>query len=110
MRDTVATEGLLLRDLQTDDLDALLEVLGDPAAMRYYPASFDRDGVTAWIEWARRSYRENGFGLWAVIRRSDGRFLGDCGLMLDALARTHPRQEPGAVEALVARAGSGHAW
>ena len=32
--------------------------------------------------WARGSYRDNGFGLWAVIRRSDGRFLGDCGPML----------------------------
>ena len=25
---------------------------------------------------------DNGFGLWAVVRRSDGRFLGDCGPML----------------------------
>jgi RimJ/RimL family protein N-acetyltransferase len=82
MGDRVWTERLLLRDLEPDDLDALLEVLGDPIAMRYYPVPFDRDGVAAWIEWARRSYRENGFGLWAVIRRSDGRFLGDCGPML----------------------------
>jgi [ribosomal protein S5]-alanine N-acetyltransferase len=50
--------------------------------MRHYPAAFERDGVVAWIEWARLSYRENGFGLWAVVRRSDGRFLGDCGPML----------------------------
>lgn len=85
MRDTVATERLLLRHLEPKDLDALFEVLGDPVAMRYYPAPFDRDGVAAWIEWARRSYRENGFGLWAVIRRSDGRFLGDCGPMLQSV-------------------------
>ena len=65
-----------------DDLDALFEVLGDPVAMRYYPAPFDRDRVAAWIEWARQSCREHGFGLWAVIRRSDGQFLGDCGPML----------------------------
>jgi len=50
--------------------------------MRHYPAPFDRERVAAWIEWARTSYREHGFGLWAVIRRSDGRFLGDCGPML----------------------------
>jgi RimJ/RimL family protein N-acetyltransferase len=50
--------------------------------MRYYPAPFDRDGVANWIEWARRSYLENGFGLWAIIRRSDGRLIGDCGPML----------------------------
>ena len=82
MQDIVTTERLGLRELEPDDLDALSQVLGDPVAMRYYPAPFDRNRVAAWIEWARRSYRENGFGLWAVIRRSDGRFLGDCGPML----------------------------
>jgi ribosomal-protein-alanine N-acetyltransferase len=82
MRDMVATERLLLRELELDDRDALMEILGDPVAMRYYPTPFDRDAVAAWIEWARRSYEENGFGLWAVVRRSDGRFLGDCGPML----------------------------
>jgi RimJ/RimL family protein N-acetyltransferase len=82
VRDIVATERLLLRELELDDVDALFEVLGDPEAMRYYPAPFDREGIAAWIERARLSYRENGFGLWAVIRRSDGRFLGDCGPML----------------------------
>jgi RimJ/RimL family protein N-acetyltransferase len=76
------TERLLLRDLEPDDLEALYEVLGDPVAMRYYSAPFDRDRVATWIEWARGSYRDSGFGLWAVIRRSDGRFLGDCGPML----------------------------
>jgi ribosomal-protein-alanine N-acetyltransferase len=78
----IRTERLLLRDLEPDDLEALFEVLGDPVAMRYYPAPFDRDRVAAWIESACRSYRDNGFGLWAVTRRSDGRFLGDCGPML----------------------------
>jgi RimJ/RimL family protein N-acetyltransferase len=60
MQDMVVTERLRLRELQPDDLDALLEVLGDPLAMRYYPAPFDRGGVAAWIEWARQSYREMG--------------------------------------------------
>jgi [ribosomal protein S5]-alanine N-acetyltransferase len=78
----VATDRLLLRELELDDVDALHEVLGDPGSMRYYPAPFDREGVAAWIQRARQSYSENGFGLWAVIRRSDGRFLGDCGPML----------------------------
>jgi [ribosomal protein S5]-alanine N-acetyltransferase len=76
------TERLTLRELVPDDVDALFEVLGDPVAMRYYPAPFDRDKVADWIEWARASYSEHGFGLWAVIRRSDGRCLGDCGPML----------------------------
>jgi [ribosomal protein S5]-alanine N-acetyltransferase len=63
-------------------MEPLLEVLGDPAAMRYYPAPFAPAQVRGWIARARESYRTNGFGLWAVIRRSDERFLGDCGPML----------------------------
>src|SRR6476660_4214327 len=82
MRDIVMTERLLLRQLELDDVDPLFELLGDPDAMRYSTALFDSDGVVGWIDWARKSYYENGFGLWAVIRRSDGRFLGDCGPML----------------------------
>jgi ribosomal-protein-alanine N-acetyltransferase len=82
MRHIFTTERLVLRELELDDVDALFEILGDPDAMRYYPAPFDREGVVGWIEWARRSYVENGFGLWAVIRRTDGRFLGECGPML----------------------------
>jgi RimJ/RimL family protein N-acetyltransferase len=82
MRKVLETERLILRELETEDVDGLLEVLGDPVAMRHYPAPFDQDRVAGWIEWARRSCRDNGFGLWAVIRRSDGRFLGDCGPML----------------------------
>ena len=76
------TERLILREFEPNDVDRLLEVLGDRVAMRYYPAPFDRDRVTDWIEWAHQSYQDHGFGLWAVIRRSDGRFLGDCGPML----------------------------
>jgi len=76
------TERLSLRELEPGDVDALAGVLSDPIAMQYYPAPFERERVVAWIDWARASYEANGFGLLAVIRRSDGRFLGDCGPML----------------------------
>lgn len=77
-----------LRELVPEDAGALAEVLSDPVAMRFYPASFDRAKVAGWIEWSRRSYRNSGFGLWAVIRRSDGRFLGDCGPVLQPVEDT----------------------
>ncbi len=82
------TERLRLRELAPDDLDALAEVLSDPIAMRHYPAPFDRDKIAGWIEWSRQSYRDNGFGLWAVIRSADGRFLGDCGPVLQPVEGT----------------------
>jgi RimJ/RimL family protein N-acetyltransferase len=83
--DIFVADRLLLRELDLDDVDSLFEVLGDPVSMSYYSAPFDRDRVATWIEGARLSYNENGFGLWAVIRRSDGRFLGDCGPMLQSV-------------------------
>lgn len=76
------TDRLRLRELTLDDLDDLLGVLGDPIAMEHYPAPKTRDETAAWIAWARASYEEHGFGLWAVERLADGAFLGDCGPML----------------------------
>ena len=80
--DVLTTDRLRLRRLTLADTDDLLEVLGDPVAMAYYPAAKDREGVAAWIRWASDSYQEDGFGLWAIERTTDGAFLGDCGPML----------------------------
>jgi RimJ/RimL family protein N-acetyltransferase len=85
LRQILETERVSLRELETADVDGLAVVLSDPVAMRYYPAPFDRDGVVAWIGRAQASYAEHGFGLWAVAAKSDGRFLGDCGPMLQSV-------------------------
>jgi ribosomal-protein-alanine N-acetyltransferase len=75
------TSRLYLRELVLDDVDNLLEIFADPQAMWAYPATKTRIETEAWIRWAQASYTENGWGLWAIIRSSDDRFLGDCGPM-----------------------------
>ncbi|MDD4500571.1 MAG: GNAT family N-acetyltransferase, partial [Bacteroidales bacterium] len=35
-----------------------------------------------WIERNIERYNNDGFGLWAVIRKADNQFLGDCGITL----------------------------
>lgn len=75
------TERLTLRELTPDDVDGLLEIFSDPEAMWAYPSTKDRAEVEAWVRRAMASYRAYGWGLWAVVRREDGRFLGDCGPM-----------------------------
>lgn len=75
------TPRLTLRQLTLDDIDGLLEIFADPLAMWAYPSTKSRAETEAWIRWAQASYDANGWGLWAVIRRRDGRFLGDCGPM-----------------------------
>jgi RimJ/RimL family protein N-acetyltransferase len=79
------TERLRLRELDLADTDSLLEIFSDPEAMRYYPSTKDREATQGWIRWCLKSYRENGFGLWAIERVTDGAFLGDCGLMLQPI-------------------------
>jgi len=76
------TERLALRQFTSGDVDNLMQIFGDPAAMRFYPAPFDREKTAGWIRWSLDSCEKNGFGLWAVIRKQDQLFLGDCGPML----------------------------
>ena len=74
------TERLLLREFFPNDVDALALVLSDHGTMRFYPAALDRAGVAAWIERNRRRYTEAGHGLWAMVLKSSGEVVGDCGL------------------------------
>jgi RimJ/RimL family protein N-acetyltransferase len=74
------TERLFLRELQPSDLADLAGVLGDAETMRFYPHPKSREETMAWIEWSRRSYADNGFGLWGVVLKEDGNLVGDCGL------------------------------
>jgi RimJ/RimL family protein N-acetyltransferase len=78
----LTTARLRLRELTLDDTDDMLAILGDPETMWAYPATRDRAETEGWIRWALDSYDANGWGLWAVIRREDGKFLGDCGPMM----------------------------
>ncbi|MFL5779432.1 MAG: GNAT family N-acetyltransferase [Chloroflexota bacterium] len=78
----IETPRLLLRELTLGDVAGLLEIFGDPDATWAYRSTKTRAETEAWIHWATASYAENGWGLWAIERRDDGRFLGDCGPML----------------------------
>jgi len=74
------TERLLLREFVPGDADALATVISDPETMRFYPQPPDRAGVESWIERNRRRYRDDGHGLWAMVLKSSGDVIGDCGL------------------------------
>lgn len=78
----IETERLLLREYTREDFDALYPILSDPVTMQHYPRPYDEAGVRRWIEWNLTNYREYSFGLWAVILKETGEFIGDCGLTL----------------------------
>jgi [ribosomal protein S5]-alanine N-acetyltransferase len=76
----LSTPRLILREFTADDVDALALVVSDPETMKHYPAPMDRAGVEAWIARNMRRYVEHGHGLWAMVLKSTGEMIGDCGL------------------------------
>jgi [ribosomal protein S5]-alanine N-acetyltransferase len=83
------TSRLVLREFVPQDVDALAAVLGDPVAMQYYPAPFDRKGVEEWIERNRERYQREGYGLWAMLLKDSGELIGDCGCALQEVEGTN---------------------
>ena len=88
------TARLGLRRYVAGDAAALLDVFGDEYAARFYPAMNDPLRIRKWIDWNLRNYEQHGFGLWAVERLSDGRFIGDAGLTMQTIEGV-PRHEIG---------------
>ena len=78
----IETERLMLREMCENDYYALYAVLADSDIMRHYPYKFDEACVRDWITKNIERYRIFGFGLWAVVLKSDGKVIGDCGLTI----------------------------
>ena len=78
----IETERLLLRPYTLSDFDSLYEIMSDPETMQHYPAPFDEEKTRNWITWNLDNYEKYGFGLWAVILKETGEFIGDCGITL----------------------------
>ena len=76
------TERLLLREMNQADLPALCKILQDAEVMYAYEHAFDDAEVHAWLNNQLRRYREDGFGLWAVILKETGEMIGQCGLTM----------------------------
>jgi [ribosomal protein S5]-alanine N-acetyltransferase len=75
----LSTERLSLRPLEAGDVEELHAALSDPFSMRFYPRPFDLEGTAGWIATTRDRFAQDGFGLLAVIERSTGTLVGDCG-------------------------------
>lgn len=81
------TEKLTLREFSEEDAEGLFRIYSDAETMRFLggpPASVDeeRGNIRNHIE---RFYRELGFGLWAVVLKSEARLVGRCGILLQAI-------------------------
>ncbi len=81
----LTTPRLRLRTLTPDDRASVAEALQDEKTMYAYEHAFSDAEVDAWMEKMFARYERDGFGWWAVIRRSDGAFLGQCGLSMQRI-------------------------
>ena len=74
------TDRLELRALTYDDLDELASMLADAEGLTYWGPPLSREESRWWIERNLRRYEQDGFGRCAVILRTTGELVGDCGL------------------------------
>lgn len=77
------TDRLLLRHLEPGDLASLFELYRDPETRQFFPDGTRTYEETReelhWFEHGHPHHPE--LGLWAVVERGTGAFLGRCGLL-----------------------------
>lgn len=76
------TERLYLRRLEKSDFDALCKILKDKEVMYSYEHAFSDAEVHEWLDRQLDRYAEYGFGLWAVILKTSGELIGQCGVTM----------------------------
>ncbi len=76
------TERLMLRKMTQADFSDLCKILQDEEVMYAYEGAFNDKEVQDWLDNQLRRYREDGFGLWAVILKQTGEMIGQCGLTM----------------------------
>ncbi len=74
------TKRLLLRPFAESDVEAMCRVLCDPEVMKFSMGVMAAGDVAAWIEGCVEDYARWGFGLRAVVLKTEGRVVGYCGL------------------------------
>jgi RimJ/RimL family protein N-acetyltransferase len=78
---TIETARLRLRPMRGDDYDALLEIFTDPMVMASFGGElFTPAQMQGWLDRNLAHQAQFGYGLFSVIRKADGRLIGDCGL------------------------------
>lgn len=77
------TPRLVLRYLESHDIDALFALYRDPEIRRYFPdGTRTLDQTREELEWFLNGHPKfPELGLWATVEKRSGAFLGRCGLL-----------------------------
>ena len=82
------TERLYLRKLRQSDFEDLCRILQDGEVMYAYEHAFETEEVQEWLDRQLARYAVDGIGLWAVLLRETGEFVGQAGLTMQEYAGT----------------------
>ena len=74
-----------LREYQESDYQDLSEIYQDAENMKYFGAPYDDKMMRRLLDWTFANYKKYGFGFWAIIDKSSGAFIGDCGLSMQPI-------------------------
>ncbi len=75
------TDRLVLREWIDKDVEPFAAMSADPRVMCWLGGCLSREQVEAYVARATLSFATLGMGRFAIERRSDGAFVGACGLM-----------------------------
>lgn len=78
----IETERLILRTWMPGDDERLLEILSDARIAHYLPmpAKPTIETIRTALERQMEEQDREGFSIWPVVRKEDGRLIGRCGL------------------------------
>jgi RimJ/RimL family protein N-acetyltransferase len=82
MKTIIDTERLILREMVESDFPLLCKHLQDPDVMYAYEWPFSDAEVQNGLEKQFKRYKQDGFGIWAVILKESGELIGQCGLSM----------------------------
>ena len=75
------TARLRLGRFRDEDAHVVFAIIGDRVAMRFYPRTFGPEDAKQWVARNQRRYREDGYGLFAVMLKGSEEVIGDCGII-----------------------------
>jgi len=76
------TSRLILRQFNESDVEPLFNLLGDPEVMRFSVKGplTRQDILTKYLSSCVKRYSRDGLGQWAVVLKSTGKCIGECGI------------------------------
>jgi len=75
------TQRLVLREMTQEDYPALAAIIQDEQTMHAWEGAMSDEETREWLDRQLTRYKEDGFGLWAVVLKESGEMIGQAGIL-----------------------------